>query len=410
MAVVNTKNNKNSVLRTFLCCSGLFALINVASCGVLSSPERSETPSALILKAQAAYDAGDYSSAVSLLEPLVQKDPGNVAARTRLAYSHMGTAGVSILNMIKSKIPSDSGSSTTSSDNINSLTQNSGLPAERIETLKSKSAQITTIESLREQFTEFQTFQKAFEVLCPVLPSTTLIKLNDLNSKMKEVLNISSCGSGTSDVNSDIIFATLFLTLAQVSTLQPVFLGTETDGKTFSIEAQAKQASDKITTLSSAQSNDPSTALTNLQELNRSLTTLNTVVNTLEGEVVKFSSAQITILSAVVGGSNLPDEVKTSITKLETSLNTALNAVNKYSNKSQSAASSSGTAAGDNKVKTSLTNAKSTAEKYFQTVTSEEEKLKTCKNIYCAASSSGQAEPSSFLPSGCQAQSYACSQ
>jgi hypothetical protein len=383
------------------------ALFALSACGVLSSPERDETPSALMLRAQAAYDSGNYSEASSLFNRVVEKDPSNLAARARLSYAYLGSAGVSIIGIVKSKIPSSSGGNSSSggSDNLNKLTENSGLPAQRISKLKSESANISTVEQLRDAISEFKTFQKAFESLCPAFPSSTLTKLNELSPAIKSVLNLERCGPGLATMNSDVTVAAIFLTLAQVSTLQPVFLATQADGKTFEIESKAKESSDKISTLSSSSSG--ATDLANLQTLNQSLDALRKVVSTLEGPIVKYTSAQISILSAVVNGSNLPSTVKTSIFDLENSLNSALSAVNKYSSSAQSGASGAGGASQD-KVKESLTSAKSKAAEYFKTVTNQDEKEKTCKNIYCVALN--QPDPASFLPAECQFKSYTCTQ
>ncbi|MFZ9521433.1 MAG: hypothetical protein ACO3A4_13245 [Silvanigrellaceae bacterium] len=382
-------------------------LLFITACGFLSSPDRKETPSRLTIEAQAAYDAGDYSKAVELLEKLVEKDPSNINGRVRLAYSYLGKSNISVFDVIKSK----STSGSTSGSNITALTSGAGLSKEKSDAIKAKESQnlLTNINSLRSSFDEFAALQKAFETICPLFPVETINKLKAQTAAIKEALNVAACKDGISTSNSDVLLAGMMTALIQVATLFPIFVPTEADGKTPKAQTQAQSYQTEISSLGSA--TDATQAASNLTRLNAALTGLNNLVSSVTSPtgIVNYTLAQARVISAVIVGLNLPAETKASLSSIDSTLDAALDGLGKFVNVGQTAAGSGTGGASAAKTQQALSDAKTKATDYFNKIgDNPEQKQTTCKNMYCAGLASGTPNPESYLPAECAPPPYNC--
>lgn len=295
----------------------------VSACGFLANPDRKETPSRLLLEAQAAYDSGDYAKAQSLLEKVIVIDPSNEDARIRLAFAYNGTLGITPIELIKT-FAGSSGSSSSSSD-INSLTSKSSLPDKTIKELKQNATATTSVSELRAKIEEFATFQKAFLVICPLFSKDTMTALKTKAASALDLLEIDKCGPGRDRVGANVTIAALSMALGQFSSLYKAILDANGDGK-FDLEVRANAAKSSIDGLNTAGGD----IATNVATLTKATDDLNYVLSQLQGEVFKLAISQFSIIDAVIGATSLPAEIKSGITAGINSLNSALNNINSY--------------------------------------------------------------------------------
>lgn len=344
------------------------------ACGAMSNPARKDMPSRLMLEAQAEYDAGNYSKAVELLEKLVEKDPSNDEGLVRLTFAYSGSLGITPVEFVKN-LATSTGSSSGSGSDITKLTGKSSLPDEKIQKLKTQSSTITTASQLRTLFPEFATFQKAFLTVCPLFSKSTIAALKTKASSALDILEVSKCGDGRDSANATISVAALFLALGQFSSLYKAVLDADGDG---TIDIQ-KRATDAKASIDSLTTNDPASASANLTTLRTATQTLTSVGQTLKGDVFKLAVAQFSIIDAVITGTNLPADVKTSISKGIDGLNTALATINSYmdAGKTTTTATQTGTATTD-----AATKAKEKAQVLLASVDAQKQEA-YCKDIYC---------------------------
>lgn len=365
------------------------AVAALSGCGALSSPERSETPSALILKAQEAYDLGKYSEAVTLLEKVVAVDPRNEDARVRLAFSYNGSVGITPLNMIKNltatTTPSSGGASANS--DVTKLTNGSGLSAARTKEIKDQRAALTSVAILREKFSEFATFQKAFLALCPLLSTQTLTTLKEKVPTAETLMEVSKCNSGVSTSNANVSIAALSLSVEVFSTLYKSVLDTDGDGQ---IDA-VKDSADASASLNN---------VNNLQAFTDATKKLTNVATTLKGEVFKLAVAQFSVIDAVILGSNLPSSVKDPLSKAVAGVNDAITKIDSYlsAGKATTTSATGGKAAEDAALKANQQATTLLKDK------SPEDKQKACNQVYCFRTAYGfPTSGPTDMPSDCTA-------
>lgn len=385
------------------CAALAAALFALSACGVLSSPERDETPSALMLRAQAAYDSGKYSEAVSLLQDVVKKDPSNEEARIRLAFSYNGSIGVTPLNLLKTLASSSSAPSSggTGNSDITKLTSGAGLSKTRTEEIKNKRNSLTSVDILREQFEEFQTFQDAFLTLCPLFSKTTLDTLRVKSASAVTLMKLDQCRDGVVSSNVNVSIAALILAIDQFSTLYKSILDSDGDGQ-IDAEKDSKDASDSISGLSAG----TGTTDESLSKLNIATQKLTGVATTLKGEVFKLAIAQFSVISAVVDGSNLPSTIAVPLKKAVDGLDAAVAQINKYLDAGKATSTSTGGAAAQD--------AAAKANEKAQTLLAGQDATKTnetCTSIYCLRTAYGLSVSNpGDLPNQCTAAPYTCTQ
>jgi hypothetical protein len=357
-----------------------------------------------MLRAQAAYDSGKYSEAVSLLQELVKKDPSNEEARIRLAFSYNGSIGVTPLNLLKTLASSSSAPSSggTGNSDITKLTSGAGLSKTRTEEIKNKRNSLTSVDILREQFKEFATFQDAFLTLCPLFSKTTLDTLRTKSASAVTLMKLDQCGDGVASSNANVSIAALTLAIDQFATLYKSILDSDGDGQ-IDAEKDSKDASDSISGLSTG----AGTSAESLSKLNTATQKLTGVATTLKGEVFKLAIAQFSIISAVVDGSNLPskiaDQLKSSVVKLDLTVGQ----INKYldAGKATSASTSTGGEAAQKAAQTANQKAEALL---AQDATKTNE---TCTSIYCLRTAYGLSVSNpGDLPNQCTAAPYTCTQ
>ncbi|MEN9808994.1 MAG: hypothetical protein RLZZ488_561 [Pseudomonadota bacterium] len=311
----------------------------VSACGFLANPDRAETPSRLLLEAQAAYDTGDYAKAQSLLEKVIVVDPSNDEARIRLAFAYNGTLGITPIELIKSFAGGSTGGS--SSSDITSLTSKSSLPDKTIEELKENASATTSVSELRAKIEEFATFQKAFLAICPLFSKETMSALKTKAASALDLLEVSKCGDGRDRTDANVSIAALSMALGQFSSLYKAILDANGDGK-FDLEVRANAAKTSIDGLNTAGGD----IAANVATLTRATDDLNYVLSQLQGEVFKLAISQFSIIDAVIGATNLPASIKSGISKGIDGLNSALNNINSYldAGKSEGGTAKTGTA------------------------------------------------------------------
>ncbi|MBM3382349.1 MAG: hypothetical protein FJY29_07900 [Betaproteobacteria bacterium] len=372
----------------------LFAL---SACGALSSKERDETPSALMLKAQAAYDTGKYSEAIEHLNKVVAKDTSNQEARVRLAFALNASIGVTPLNLLKSLTAGNtSGGGSTNSD-LNKLTSGAGLSKTKTEDIKRQRAALTDINKLRQLFPDFQVFQDAFLTLCTLLSQQTLSDLRAKSPSAVDLMQVDKCNEGVAVSNANVSIAALTLAIDQFATLYNSVLDSNGDGQ-IDVQKDAQDASDKLSTLNAGAGGSAAALAT----LNNATQTLTTVSATLKGDVFKLATAQFSIISSVIRGSNLPTSIATPLEKAVSALESSLSKINEYldSGKTTGSVTTSGQAAA-----TAANNANIKADQLLQGKTAAE-KQDTCKNVYCLRSGYGLPNGEADMPIECRSVTY----
>ena len=382
MSKARFSGNKNKMLRTATVSAMLMPMVFAAACGVLSNPARDESPSRLLIEAQAEYDSGNYSKAANLLEQLLAKDPSNDEARVRLTFAYSGDLGITPLEFVKN-LAGGSGSSSSGSSGsseIGKLTGKSALPDATITELQKKSGSITSVSQLRTLFPQFATFQKAFLTICPLFSKSTIADLKVKAESALEILEISKCGDGRDSANANISIAGLFLALGQFSSLYKAVLDANGDG-TIDLQKQATDAKAKIDSLNTAGGADVNAGL---QTLSAATTALTTVGQTLQGEVFKLAISQAYIISAVVQGTNLPTDIKREIDKGVEGLNSALSTINSYLDAGKSAGTATQTGAATTQAATKAKAKADTLLGQLGNTPEDQAKLDSyCKDIYC---------------------------
>jgi hypothetical protein len=376
MSKAGVLGNKRVFLSAAKISSLLMPIALVAACGVLSNPARKETPSRLMLEAQAEYDAGNYTKSANLLEQLLSKDPSNDEARVRLTFAYSGDLGITPLEFVKNFAGSSSSGSSSGSSDIGKLTGKSALPEATLTKLKQQSSSILTAAQLRALFPEFATFQKAFLTICPLFAKSTISDLKRDAASALEILEISKCGDGRDSANANVSIAGLFLALGQFSSLYKTILDANDDG-TIDLQKQATDAKAKIDGLSNTGAN----AATALDTLSAATTALTTVGQTLQGEVFKLAISQAYIIAAVVKGTNLPADVKSGIDQGVEGLNSALKTINSYLDAGKSAGANTQTGTATTQA---AAQAKTKADTYLSGLAETDPQLeKYCKDVYC---------------------------
>jgi tetratricopeptide (TPR) repeat protein len=377
---------KTRVFASLACATLALTMFALSSCGVLSAPDRDETPSALALRAQYAYDKGDFSEAVELLEKLKKIDPSNTDARIKLAFSYMGAAGISHIDTIKKFATLGS-----SGGDVSTIINNAGLSAAQVAEIKSADKKVTllTAEELRGKSAGLTTLHNAFLSLCELFSENTISTLKESAKSASSIIEIEKCGSGINRADGSVSIAALFLAINQFASLGQILdLDADGDGK-IDIETSTSKASNDVT-------NAP-----DLNTLTRSLKALTDAADFLSSDAFKWAFSQFKVIDAVVVGSNLPDEVKNSITKITTSLNESIDKINGYVDQGASAGASAG-----EKAKETATKANQKADALLSGK-SDDEKKKACQDVYCMRKSFSLPTTEADMPSECGGAIYA---
>lgn len=385
---------KTRIWASISCAALAATLFALSACGALSSKEREETPSALMLKAQTAYDSGKYEDAIVYLNKVVAKDPSNQEARVRLAFSLNASIGVSPLNLLKSLTGSGTGSSGTNGD-LGKITSGAGLSKAKTEKIKSERAVLTDVSKLRSKFSEFRVFQEAFLTLCPLFSTQTLNDLKERSPSAVTLMEIDKCNNGVPVSDANVSIAALTLAIDQFATLYNSVLDTNGDG-VIDVQKDAQDASSKLSSI------NPAEGAAALASLNNATQTLTTVSATLKGDVFKLATAQFSIISSVIRGSNLPANIADPLNKAVTALESSLNTINGYLDAGKTTGSS--TSSGQSAV-TAANNANTKADAILATK-SPAEKQETCKNVYCLRDAYGLPKGDADMPTQCSGVTY----
>jgi hypothetical protein len=347
-----------------------------------------------MLKAQEAYDSGKYDEAITHLNKVVEKDPSNQEARVRLAFALNASVGVTPIKLLKSLTASTPGGTGANSD-LSKLTSGAGLSKTRTEQIKQNKAVLTDINSLRELVPEFKTFQNAFLTLCPLLSRQTLADLRTRSPSAVTLMEIDKCKEGVEESNDNVNIAALILAVDQFATLYNSVLDTNGDG-VIDVQKDAQDASSKLSTLNTGG------GAAALSTLNNATQTLTLVAATLKGDVFKLATAQFSIISSVIRGSDLPSSIATPLDKAVTALEKSLNEINGYLDAGKTTGSS--TTSGQSAV-TAAKDANTKADQILQGQPASE-KPETCKNVYCLREAYGLPRGDTEMPSQCTGVNY----
>lgn len=373
---------KTRIFASLACATLALTMFALSSCGVLSAPERDETPSALSLRAQYAYDQGNFAEAVELLEKIKEIDPSNVDARIKLAFSYMGAVGVSHVDTIKKFASLDN-----SNANLTAILTSAGLSADQVAEVKAGETKVTLLgaESIRAKSLGLTALHNAFLNLCELFSEDTIATLKESAKSATLILELEKCGSGITRVDGNVAIAALFLAINQFSSFGQILdLDSNNDGK-IDVEASTSKASTDITNAA------------DLAALTTALDTLTDAANLLSSDAFKLAFAQFKIIDAVIPGSSLPSDVKKSITEIITSLDESIDKINGYVDQGAAASASAGA------------KAKETAQKANQKADdllngkSNSEKLESCQKLLCMRKSFNLGTEESDMPTNCKA-------
>lgn len=377
---------KTRVFASLACVTVALTMFALSSCGVLSSPERDETPSALALRAQEAYDKGDYAQAVELLEKLKKLDPSNVDARIKLAFSYMAVSEISFTDTIKgfAKLNGAGGGLT-------GLTSNSGLDEDQLTKLKSENnVSLLSADELRAKSAELSRFHTAFLSLCELFSAETISTLKESAKSASEILQLEQCGAGLPESRASVSIAALFLAINQFSTFAKLLdFDKNNDGK-IDIEETASSASTKIS------------GATDINQLTTAMETLTDTANFLSSDGFKWAFAQFKIIDAVIVGSGLPEQVKAPLTKITQTLNESIDKINGFVDQGASTGNSVGAG-------TKATEAAAKANEKADALLagkSDEDKKDSCQKVFCMRKSFNLGTALDDMPDACKQPLY----
>jgi tetratricopeptide (TPR) repeat protein len=358
----------------------MFAL---SSCGVLSAPERDETPSALALRAQEAYDKKDFAKAVELLEKLKKLDPSNVDARIKLAFSYMAVSEIKFTETIKGFAELNG-----AGGGLTGLTSNSGLDEDQLTKLKSENnVSLLSADELRAKSAELNKFHKAFLSLCELFSAETIYSLKESAKSASEILQLEQCGAGLPESRASVSIAALFLAINQFSTFAKLLdFDKNNDGK-IDIEETASSASTKIS------------GATDINQLTTAMKTLTDTANFLSSDGFKWAFAQFKIIDAVIVGSGLPEQVKAPLTKITQTLKESIDKINGYVD--QGASTGSSVEAGA-KAKDAADNAKGKVDDYLKQPQNAQAKESSCQQFFCMRKSFNLGTALDDMPNECK--------
>lgn len=377
---------KTRVFASLACATVALTMFALSSCGVLSAPERDETPSALALRAQYAYDKGNYAEAVELFEKLKKLDPSNVDGRVKLAFAYMANAGISHIDTLK-KFAELGGAG----GNLTTLTDSSGIKGDSIDQLKRENnVSLMTADELRAASPEILKIHKAFLGLCELFTSDTLATLRESAKSATGILQLDNCGEGISTSDGSVSIAALFLAINQFSTFANLLdFDKDKDGK-IDIEVSTANASTQINGAS------------NISQLTNAMKVLTDAANFLSSDGFKWAFAQFKVIDAVVSGSNLPSNVKEDLTKVTSTLNASIDKINGYVDQGNSTGSTVGAGA---KAEEAAQKANTKADELLSGK-SDAEKIESCQKLLCMRKSFNLGIQASDMPSECQGAIY----
>lgn len=420
------------------------ALTVTSGCGNgwVSSKEREESPSALMLKAQLLYDKGKFTEAAAAYQKIVDQNPQNEKARVRLAYALNGEAGLGPLALLTklSKIQSapktsSSGATTSTTTSRNSLTQltaAAGLTSAEIAAVakanpktfqdllqaETKFASLastdpTTFRGLSSAAARFRKLQASWKTICQLIPKKVLDTV--VNSELrKKALEVESCLGGfrESSQKPAILFSAAISALAQGAALYQVKLDTNNDGTVDAMKT-ADTITKDITALNSTASSetDPTKIKANIDSLNTKIAALNTVGETLTHDLVDLTLAQFEIMSLLMTSIEgvVPENVGKSLFNGIRKFEESKTKLSGFINVKPSSGKTSGT--NQDKVTANATNASKAADAYYDKFVAEntdqtkldefeESFAKTCSQFDTLKSTFGSS--AATKPANCQ--------
>lgn len=337
--------------------AGLAALAS-HGCGNawITSKERENSPSALMTKAQFAYDKGDFEKAAEYFGKVVDKDPTNEKARIRLAYAINGRAGLSPFDLVtkltnlKSPTASSGASATmggsTGSSSTSSITQFTNLvgldAADKTAIANALKSKPKTIGTLRSVSPRFALLHESWLAACQLVPKDALDLVIASNTTLRSAFEVTSCKGGLTDparVKSSALFAVVMMALAQGSGLYQTVLDANGDGKV-DLEVQATQIQQEVTALSNQSGGSAEQIGARMQAINEKLALLGALGKEVTGELVTVALAHFEFVAKLSAKIIFPDDVNKKMTDAITKFNETRDKLNQFTKTGASQSSS----------------------------------------------------------------------
>lgn len=315
--------------------------------GWINSNARKETPSALMLDAQLAYDQQDYTTSAALYEKIVGIDPENAEARTRLAFAYNAQAGLAVFDLVGKMLTySKSSGAGSGGDGNNAMSSFSGIVGlstqEKLDLFTALNSKFksspsgvdrlnlaaTTLADLRATSPKLSYLHAAFTKACKLIPRRILDKViresDSPEIKLSQLFELdASCNGGVPDggpANSGAMFATAIGSLAQAAVLYQIALDPDSNG-TINLADDSTSLSTKLTTLqgeiSAVTGNDIASFTlmsAKMKELNSTTTSLLDLGKELSGEIVSATAIHFNLLTLLIAEiPGIPSSVQKSI-------------------------------------------------------------------------------------------------
>lgn len=372
---------KTRVFASLACVTLALTMFALSSCGVLSSPERDETPSALALRAQYAYDKGNFAEAVELLEKVKKLDPSNINNLTKLAFSYLSQAGYSPAEIAKKA------TGLSGNVEIGSLMQLLTISPERIKEIRdSINVQSATAEDIRE-ILEFGNLHKAFLALCSGFSGVTIEDIKTNSKSAESLIEIGNCGSGLPALDGGIALGGVFVALSQFLTLAEVTDFFDGDGKSIRLVSEVSRLQTQMG------------AASTLDAVRDNLSALDNLAKILKSDSFILLVSQIKIMNSVLVGSNLPNSVKAPLTEGIAKAVQQLEKVDEFLGQSSTTTPVAGSVSTEANKAAAKANEK--LDEYIKEDTPAGEAKESCQKLLCMRKSYGLPTLQADMPTKC---------
>ena len=352
------------------------------SCGNawMSSQKRKNSPSALMLSGQWAYDKGDFENAVNFFQQVVDSDTANANARIRLAYAINAHSGLNPLDLIAklanlNKAPAASATPKAALEDANLFFQEPDIflddpkPASGASSVTAfaeviglskveKDAlylkKLKTIDQLRAASPRYALLHRSWKAICQLIPKSALDSVVGKDKILQKNLEIENCKGGlpaTSKERTSALFAAAIGSMAQAAGLYQIALDYDGDGQ-IDLVTQAQSITTDLTALNAkakelgskgTQTIDDITALgETMSQLNTKMAELTSLSATLKGELINLTLAHFGFVALLTAGMGMPESMTKSITGTLSKFNEAKDKLNGFLSAGSPAAGGAG--------------------------------------------------------------------
>ena len=311
------------IRKNFPFLSVLAVAVSATGCGNswTDSGDRKETPAALMVEADKAYDQEKYDKAAELYEKVFSLDPAADTAKIRAAYSFLGTVGLTVFKLFEdfsSTTTATSGSSATSG--LDKVIGVVGLnTAQKQAVIDATTADKTVArdpQKFRAASTKLQKLQRGWKALCAVLPTATLDAAVAGDEKYKTYYSSDSCTQrGNLTVARDsALLAAAVITMSEAASFYQVAFDADGNGE-LDFVTSSTTIQTKITS-AQAKAAVQATAMQGLTDLNEALGALTDLSASVESDLVSLTDRHFEVVSSLIASiPEIDSSVKDSINK-----------------------------------------------------------------------------------------------